>query len=84
MKTLLKVAIGAAVAGALINLVLGKRSRRGTSRQDSPGLASTSDGPLSSYDRNQAAADVTAHTDIPTRTARAEANRQVSEGVDET
>jgi hypothetical protein len=90
MKSLLRFALGAALAGALVNIFLNEQSRR-QSPEDSLGVASTSEGPLSSYDLNQASdpdgassPEGVAQTSIPTRTARAVASQQASEGADET
>ena len=52
MKTLLKLAMGAALAGALVNMLMRQRSGSGATSQDLSGQNSTSDGPDAGYDQN--------------------------------
>ena len=51
MKTLFKFAVGAAIAGALVNMLMKQRSGKFLGGQDDE-RSSTSSGPESSYDQN--------------------------------
>jgi hypothetical protein len=56
MKTLFKFAVGAAIAGALVNMLMKQRSGNSMSDQDQDDeRLSTSTGPESSYDQNAGA-----------------------------
>jgi hypothetical protein len=61
MKSLIKLAMGAALAGVLVNMLMKKQAGRYsqganedmTDAPDAGDMSSTSEGPLSSYDQNQ-------------------------------
>jgi hypothetical protein len=62
MKTLLKFAMGIALAGALVKILTQKQA--GNDSTTDTERAGTSDGPLGSYDQNRSSADMASSPDM--------------------